>query len=82
MVYIYGTQADRGFPGIPEDYETNVKMPILRESGGSPENYQQIIKIFKIGYLGGPLENCQKIVLGRLKIVQKLSKYCPGTTFL
>ena len=51
------------------------------DSGGSPENYQKIIKISKTGHPGGPSENYQKNVLGKLKVIKKLSKYCPGKTF-
>ena len=36
----------------------------------------------KIDPFGGPSENCQTNVLGRLKIVNKLSKYCPRTIIL
>ena len=38
-------------------------------------------KMKKIYHFGGPSENCQKHVLGRVNNVQKISTYCPGTTF-
>ena len=56
-------------------------MSILMNSGGSPHNYRKHVKILKNGHLGGSLEKYKTNVLGTLKIVKKLSTYCPGSLF-
>ena len=57
-------------------------MTIFVDSGGSPESFRKHVKMTKIDHFGGPSDNCQKNVLGRLRIVNKLSKYRSRTIIL
>ena len=56
-------------------------MTFSMDSAESPVNYHKIVKITNIDHVGGPSENCQKNVFGRLRIVKRLSTYCPRTCF-